>query len=296
MTNNNNNNQSKQQNDDNIADIKQYLVIGLINWHWFVISCFISLCTAYLVNRYTTPIYKASTTMLVKDDDGKKNKVNANDVIQTMSALNGVNIQNQIGILKSYLLNDVVLSELDFGVSYHRHGRLHTIQKYLPDQLILIIDTAHFQKYNIPLNIKILSEKEYCLTVEYMGKTLQKIDTVMSFGETYENSDFKFTVYIRNPERFNDEKPGEYDVTINSHNALVNKYKNKLSIQQTDKESTILTLTTSGFTPDEVCDYLNKLTEVYIRYGLDRKNDVIKNTIILKKQNVNIISVKLQME
>ncbi|MBR6083360.1 MAG: polysaccharide biosynthesis tyrosine autokinase, partial [Salinivirgaceae bacterium] len=217
--------------------------------------------------------------MLVKDDDGKKNKVNANDVIQTMSALNGVNIQNQIGILKSYLLNDVVLSELDFGVSYHRHGRLHTVQKYLPDQLILIIDTAHFQKYNIPLNIKILSEKKYCLTVEYMGKTLQKIDTVMNFGETYENSDFKFTVYIRNPERFNDEKPGEYDVTINSHNALVNKYKNKLSIQQTDKESTILTLTTSGFTPDEVCDYLNKLTEVYIRYGLDRKNDVIKNTI-----------------
>ena len=161
----NNSNQSKQQNDDNIADIKQYLVIGLINWHWFVISCFISLCIAYLVNRYTTPIFKASTTMLVKDDDGKKSKANTNDVIQSMSTLYGVNIPNQIGILKSFLINDVVLSELDFGVSYHRHGRLHTVQKYLPDQLNLIVDTAHAQRYNIPLNIKILSDKKYHLTV-----------------------------------------------------------------------------------------------------------------------------------
>ena len=161
---------SINQQEDNGADIKRYLMIGLANWQWFVISCFLSLCVAYLVNRYTTPVFRVSSTILVNEEDKKSNRVDAKDIIQTMNTLNtGVNIQNQIGILKSYLINDEVISELDFGVSYHRHGRIHTIQRYLPDQLNLIADTSHAQGYNIPLNIKILSDEKYRLRCEYIS-------------------------------------------------------------------------------------------------------------------------------
>ena len=195
---------SINQQEDNGADIKRYLMIGLANWQWFVISCFLSLCVAYLVNRYTTPVFRVSSTILVNEEDKKSNRVDAKDIIQTMNTLNtGVNIQNQIGILKSYLINDEVISELDFGVSYHRHGRIHTIQRYLPDQLNLIADTSHAQGYNIPLNIKILSDQKYRLRCEYTSNyEPRKIDTVVHFGDTFENEDFKFKVLIRNPERF----------------------------------------------------------------------------------------------
>jgi hypothetical protein len=214
-----------------------------------------------------------------------------------MNTLNtGVNIQNQIGILKSYLINDEVISELDFGVSYHRHGRIHTIQRYLPDQLNLIADTSHAQGYNIPLNIKILSDQKYRLRCEYTSNyEPRKIDTVVHFGDTFENEDFKFKVLIRNPERFYDENPGEYDVTINSHSALVNKYRNGVSIEQSDQKSTILILTATGFMPDEVCDYLNKLTEVYIRYGLNKKNDVVASTIAFIDEQIETVMDSLDV-
>ena len=290
-------NNIKQQEDNN-ADIKRYLMIGLANWHWFVISCFLSLCVAYLVNRYTTPVYRVSSTILVNEEDNKRSiRTNSTDVIQTLNTLNtGVNIQNQIGILKSYLINDVVLSELDFGVSYHRHGRLHTFQKYLPDQLNLIIDSTHAQGYGIPMNIKILSENKYRLNFEYLvEKELHEVDTVICFGDTFENDIFKFKVLIRNPERFHDETPGEYDVTINSHSALVNKYRNGVSVEQSDKKSTILIITATGFMPDEVCDYLNKLTEVYIRYGLDNKNNVVASTIAFIDEQIESVMDSLDI-
>ena len=274
-------NNLNQQEDSN-AEIKRYLMIGLANWHWFVISCFLCLCVAYLINRYTTPIYRVSSTILVNEEDNKKSaRGNANEIIQSFNTLSlGVNLQNQIGLLKSYLINDVVISELDFGVSYHRHGRIHTIQSYLPDELKLITDTSHVQGYGIPLNIKMLSKDKYRLRTEYLLENVRyEIDTVMNFGDTFENARFKFVVVIRNPERVNYESLGEYDVTINSHSGLVNKYRNGVSVAQSDKKSTILILTATGFMPDEVCDYLNKLTEVYIRYGLDSKNDVVANTI-----------------
>ena len=38
------------------------------HWKWFVLGVFISLSIAYLYLRYTTPQYRASTTILMKDE------------------------------------------------------------------------------------------------------------------------------------------------------------------------------------------------------------------------------------
>ena len=37
-------------------------------WYYFFLSIFLCLFGAYLYNRYSTPIYSASTTVLIRDD------------------------------------------------------------------------------------------------------------------------------------------------------------------------------------------------------------------------------------
>lgn len=275
-----------QQQAEESLDIKKYLQIGLKNWHWFVMSCFVCLCIAFLVDRYTTPVFQVNTTLLVNEDNDKRQIRAAAEMIQTLNTLgSGVNLQNQIGLLQSYLINEQVISELEFDVSYHRIGRVHNIEMYLPSQLKVVVDTNHYQDYLTPVNINILSDKEFQLRCEYYG-----IDERMHFGDTYEDDNYKFTVLIRDPQKFFLDDPGNYIVTLNNRNALVNIYKNKVKIEQTNLKSTILKLTTTGFVPEEACDYLNKLTEVYIRYGLDQKNDVVFNTIkFIDDQIVTIV-------
>lgn len=276
---------NKLQQDENI-DIKKYLQIGLKNWHWFVMSCFVCLCLAFIVNRYTTPVFQVSTTILVNEDNDKRQIRAAAEMIQTLNTLgSGVNLQNQIGLLQSYLINEQVLSELEFDVSYYRIGRVHNIEMYLPNQLKVVIDTTHSQDYLTPLNINILSDKEFQLNCEFYG-----INERMRFGDTYEDDNYKFTVLIRDPQKFFLDDPGNYIVTLNNRSTLVNIYKSKIKIEQTDLKSTILKLTTTGFVPEEACDYLNKLTEVYIRYGLNQKNNVVFNTIkFIDEQIVSIV-------
>ena len=54
-------------NDETInirAEIEKYL----IHWKWFVLGVFVALFVAFLNLRYSTPQYKASGVILIKDD------------------------------------------------------------------------------------------------------------------------------------------------------------------------------------------------------------------------------------
>ena len=39
-------------------NLKKYLYMILANWYWFVITVFVGLGAAWLINRYTTPVYQ----------------------------------------------------------------------------------------------------------------------------------------------------------------------------------------------------------------------------------------------
>ena len=49
---------------DESIDIKKYLFKILFNWYWFAISIFFTVSIAYLVNRYTEPIFRVSSSPL----------------------------------------------------------------------------------------------------------------------------------------------------------------------------------------------------------------------------------------
>jgi capsular exopolysaccharide synthesis family protein len=55
------------------------------------------------------------------------------------------------------------------------------------------------------------------------------------------------------------------------------------------KEASMVTLSVSGFVPEQEADYLNKLMEVYIRYGLDNKNQTADSTIKFINEQLAVI-------
>ena len=54
---------------EDTIDIKKYFYMILANWYWFVIMVFIGLGVAWLVNRYTKPVYQLNSSLMIQEDD-----------------------------------------------------------------------------------------------------------------------------------------------------------------------------------------------------------------------------------
>ncbi len=293
MENDINRNINQQQSgypEEEQIDIKQLLFKVLANWYWFAVSVFICLFVAYLVNRYTERIYSVTSSVIVRDDDQTKAFVGAEQLIQGLRLTkNTKSVQNEIGILQSYSLARQTVEELEeFRVTYVAVGRrgIKESEIYKGSPFRVIIDTAAANLKAYPIFISILNPNEYQLDIDDgMG-----VSRRMRFGEPFTHESFNFTVLLRNPELYTDNMVGrKYYFTINDLNAVALAYRSKLAVSLNDKKGSILTMNISGFVAEQEADYLNKLMEVYIRRGLEEKNQIAANTVnFIDKQLFNM--------
>ncbi|HRX32599.1 MAG TPA: polysaccharide biosynthesis tyrosine autokinase [Tenuifilaceae bacterium] len=267
--------------EEETLDVKQLLIRVVSNWYWYAIAVFASLFIAYLVNRYSEQIYSVTSSVIVRDDDNSKAYVGAEQLLQSLRLVkNTKSVQNEIGILQSYSLARQAIKELeDFDVTYIAVGRRgikeQKLYKSCPFEVVL--DTSAVNLTNHPVYIYILDKNRYRLVIDDgMG-----VSKIMRFGEAFKNESFDFTVTLRYPELYTDDLVDRrYYFTVNDPNALALQYKSKVTVSLNDKKGSLLTLSTSGFVAEQEADYLNKLMEVYIRRGLEEKNQIASNTVL----------------
>ena len=273
-------------------DIKKFLYRILRNWYWFAIALFFTITAAYLINRYSEPIYSVNSTVIVRDDEKGKGLSGAEQMIDGMEMFRSrKNVQNEMGILQSYKLTNEALKQLkDFEITYIKVGRrgIKEAKLYNQSPFVVNIDSSIAQRRGYPIFVTIQSADKYLLEIDE-GYAIQK---EMYFGEQFESNEFNFNINLRNPEgyKLEEKTSNKYYFIINDLNSLTNQYKGKLSITVNDKKGSILTLTTQGYVAEQEADYLNKLGEVYRDYGLGEKNQTAENTInFIDSQLANIL-------
>lgn len=277
--------------EDDVLDIKKYLFMMLANWYWFVLTIFVCLFIAYLVNRYSEPIYSLSSSLIIREDDNLKSFTGAENLIQGLRLTrNTKSVQNEIGILKDYSMAYRTVKELgnDFAITYVAVGRrgIKESKLYKNSPFKVNIDTTIGIPYNYPVYISLLSETEYQLEIDdEMG-----INEKHKFGDWVKIKPFAFQVVLRNQDYFKtDNTSNRFYFFLSSSNELAIDYRNKLNVTLNDKKGSILTLTSNGFVAAQEADYLNKLMEVYIQSGLEDKNKIAENTIIfIDKQLIDV--------
>jgi capsular exopolysaccharide synthesis family protein len=266
---------------DETIDLKKYFIKILINWHWFLFSLFFSLTIAYLINRYTEPIYSVNSTIIVRDDEKSKGLTGAENIIEGLEMFSSKkNVNNEIDVLKSYSLTNRALKELkDFEVTYIMVGRrgIKESKLYTFSPFIVELDSTHKQLKNQPVNITILDSEK--LRIRINNKS--HVDTILNFGSWFTNDQMSFRIGLRYPESFdiNIWLSNKFYFIINDINKLTNQYKNKLTITVNDKKGSVLKLVTNGYVAKQEADFLNKLGDVYIKSGLEEKNQTAINTI-----------------
>ena len=96
---------------------------------FFILSILILIFIGYLYSRYSSKVYSASTTILIKDEN--------NTTIGSDNIIDGIdlfgknrNIKNEIGILKSFSLVKKTLKEASYNISYLNEGKVISFDIY----------------------------------------------------------------------------------------------------------------------------------------------------------------------
>lgn len=272
-------------------DFKRYLSLFISNWYWFSITLFFALCTAYGINRWSEKVYIISSTLLIKDDpNGTLTEIfPGSEGFRTQLKVN-----NEIGILKSFNLNYRVMKELpEFNVTYTSVGKrsIAETRLYKKSPFIVIYDSLENQTQGQKVDIKILSSEKYKVRLNRNG-TFEK---ELLFGQRFHEQGFDFRLVLRNTEKFNPEASNKYYFYFSDPVNMANDYRGKLSVLPIEEEASLVTLTTSGFVPQQEADYLNTLMKVYLEFGLEYKNQTAAQTLDFIEEQLGTISDSLKI-
>ncbi|HQH24791.1 MAG TPA: polysaccharide biosynthesis tyrosine autokinase [Bacteroidales bacterium] len=283
--------------EDDGIDFKRYVSLFISNWYWFAIALFLTLSLAYGTNRWGEKMFTVSSTMLIKDDRLSGSTAELANIFPGSGSYNlQQNLNNEIGILKSFNLNLEVMNQLpDFHVVYMKVGKrgVAETQQYKNNPFIVVYKMLSDQVLNKPVNIRILSEEKFLLKIN--GDS--NFERELNFGDQFKEMGFDFKIERKNPREkiFSTVSSNRYYFYFVSPSSLANRYRSSLSVIPIAEGASLVTLSSTGAVAEREADYLNKLMDVYIQSGLELKNQTADRTIAFIDDQLGIISDSLAL-
>ncbi len=261
-------------------------------WYLYLGALVIGLVAAYYYNWYTTPLYSSKCTLLIKTQGKSAAHQDLFAELDDYYDLGG--LENEVGILTSRAVISKALQELDFDVTYMLRGNIKTSEMYRQSPIRIRYRNLHFRLYGKPMYITILDSSRYSIQFADLG---DKDDVQMeyAFGDTVMHRRGQFHVTRSenfNPDAFSDPANEKRNLTviIHSWDQLTDRYLKRLNIETVSKKSTILELKVTDPVPEKAGDFLNKLTEVYMRTGVEHKNELARNTLKFIDDQLALVS------
>ena len=281
----------------------------ILNWKWFVLSLIICLGFAAIYLRYTTPMYQASAKLLIKDNDGRSNSRNNMMNSATLGIVsNSTGIDNEMEILTSHSLAIQAVRDLKLYAEYFSVGQVKDVILYRTQPISVDVDAAHLEKLNRPIDLLIEREgSAYHVTGTYFvphaddgASGPYSIDHTFTTFPASINTRAGILYFTTNGMTpMQDEQ--KMRVIIQSPKNEAYKYVSRLSVAQTNKNTTIAQLVLTDEVPQRAIDFLSQLAICYNRQANEDKNEIAVRTEEfingrLEKINAELGSTEGQLE
>ncbi len=290
-------------NKDNI-DIKSYISNIIRIWHYFPISLFICVSIGYYINLKTVRKYKATSTILIKKDS----KTNNSDEFMNGFGLfdNQQNIENEIGIIKSYNLSKATIQNSNHFVSYYKQRKFRKDNIYNSAPFEIIIDVTHPQLVG-SFKLKYINNNTVKIELEETNNTVydfrnhkdingiiqpKTFSTSIKLGEWIERPWLKIKVQ-ENPNYNNsgDHIENEsYSFELVDINTLSLKLNNSIKAEPTSKKSDLIEISIIYDNKEEAIVFLSELVDQYTLNNLKEKNKIATSTIDFIDSQLNTLS------
>ncbi|MDV7395146.1 hypothetical protein RZS08_27415, partial [Arthrospira platensis SPKY1] len=108
------------------------------------------------------------------------------------------------------------------------------------------------------------------------------------FGEWVENGFNRFRVLLNDNLKIDEDKKGTYSFVLNDYQSLLRVLRG-YKIEPINREASILEISLRGNIKEKSADFLNKLTDTYVKRGLENKNQIAESTIeFIDRQLIDI--------
>jgi capsular exopolysaccharide synthesis family protein len=269
----NNNIQNNQQNiklQESIG-VDPVIVLSMLikNWYWFIISAAISLGYAHLYLGHTLPVFQTSITVLVNETEDRP-LVDNTALLQGLGLPGGMkNLQNQMLILKSRDLTEKTLKNLPFEIDFYYKTSRNNLPIYPELPVRIVPENMVPLPKDIEFSITYLENGMFTLESKSEYYPFNK---TASFGDSIVCPGGSFFIECRDEEVFNKDKNKQIFFAIHNINSLVNYYSNRLNIELTSRDGSILRISLTGTNRAKDADFLNQHIDGFRAISLDRKN------------------------
>lgn len=273
------------------------------------ISCLVAaLMLAYLYNYFAIPVYKVSSAILIKENVAQqRSTTNPNDFLNSNLLLSDQNFQNEVWLLKSSVVIDQAIRNLNLRVSYYENKLLRRVDSYKNVPFEIFIVSTHPQPLNVRFKITFLSEDYFMIEAKSQGKVSfyqYDIDEVThekerwnfsingKFNELIQNQDLAFIVKPDSTRKI-PGKSNSYEFDFRTIAQIRSGVMSSIEFRIVDRLSTVIEMSIESASLTKGRDILNEMMNVYSLQNLQRKNHMATTTIEYIERQLNEISDSL---
>lgn len=249
----------------------------LNKWWLFVLSALIFMIGAFFYLRYSTSIYQAEASILIKDTQ-------AGGGISELAALgdlgslgNSFNtVENEIEILTSRRLMSKVVDELDLDVQYFSEGNFKTSESFQNASFKVLKN----YETEITKSVTFYAQRKSITEINYWDLEGDTPNTA-NIGETVALNEEASIIFLNAeiPSSRTEEEEQVFLIKLSGFESTVIRYTNKLSVQQSVKRGSVIDLTIADAVPSKAAAILNQLITEYNKDATEDKNIVAQNTV-----------------
>ena len=120
-------NEEKLSREEDVSSINimELLYKMLEKWHLFAIAIVVSVIACIFITKYSTPLYEAKTTLLIKSNNNMMSNLSGNFGFNFYNQ-DAVNFQNEIGTIQSVSMVKRTIKSLDLYVDYFQKNNFKT--------------------------------------------------------------------------------------------------------------------------------------------------------------------------
>lgn len=287
------NNYQLEEEETSGFDYKAFFFKLLMYWPWIVGCVIVAIVCAFFYLKTLTPLYTVSSSVLIKDNNGKTggNEASLADLGFVTSSTQ--NFDNELEILRSRTLLKKVVTALDLYIDYRVPGRFRDTELYKqsPVKVWVTPEEAEQMGYaKVEMNFQ--NGKLHTATVLHNGqewkKEIQNLPTVFSTPVgvfTFSAADSTWQHETAVPELI--------EATVLSPNAATGSFRGRLAVLSGKQSTTIAQLTMTDSQVARATDFLNKLVAVYNEEGNNDKNEVAAKTAEFINERIHLINEEL---
>lgn len=266
-------------------EVEKYLK----NWPWFLFWILLAVAAGYFYLKYTTPVYQASASIIINEEKGNNGGTGVDSDLGLLTGLGTNSLDKEMAILKSRRLMVDVVRALKINIEYFQEGNIRDVELYsnLPFSLnVLKMDEERLKKSNGGKFLISSSGKGEISITEVNTERNWKVKPGSPF-----NLGFAEAVIVPNTTT---KTFPETIVQFSDVEKTASKYRNKIFLNQADKNSNVIELVLQDPVQEKAKDILDQLILEFNRDAIEDKNLIAGNTANFINERLEIINTELE--